>query len=196
MSNTTPYTPFRVPHISRENVEEIFGPKANGQAASRLYQENRDLYERVRAEAVHLGILSERPENAWAVQQRKAELKMHPEFTSEEIAARAAFSEQDCRRLLGKGADDGKNELVEMKTTAPNKYQVFRAAAKSYGLIGDSVVIDRTFKPNAQPTDDGKFVLSDELAAKVNLPRGSRVSQEQFESVLKLIAEKNEGEKE
>jgi hypothetical protein len=186
MSNLFPAAKY-----SKTQCERVF--KHDGRLAMQIKQENPAEYAELRKSAEMHGIVGPEPQNQWAVQQRKADLKMHPEFTSEEIAARAAFSEQDCRRLLGKGAEGGPNELVKMRAGAPNKYQVFRAAAKSYGLVGDSVVIDRTFKGTAEPADDGKFVLSHELAAKVNLPSGSRVSQTQFESVLKLIAEKNEG---
>jgi len=189
MESPKPYSPWASHKFSRAKVEEIFGSKANGTVAQRLFNENPELYRELRAEAVSHGILENPRPNPW---WGRAGAPKERTYSNEEIAARAQFTEQECKEWFGRdGAEGNRNNVGNLAKENPAKYAALRAAAVSYGILPETpnTIVQRTPKPaQQQPVDDGKVAIGEDLARRANLPVGLRVDQGQLNKIIEAVA--------
>lgn len=182
-SNT--YNPFKPREFSKAQVEQVIGPKSDARLAQKIKQENPNLYAALRRQAEVDGLAAPIPQpySAWRMPKDRV-------FSDAEIIARSKYSEQDCRNIFCKsGVTGGVNNAGNLFKNDPQKYNEMRQAAVSYGLIPETqpAPIVHTDKPVRQEPEG--FVLSDAIADKINLPRGTRVTTEQFAKITTILNE-------
>ena len=174
--------------FSKQTVARFFGPHSSKEAAQ-LKREDPTLYAAIRRQAQADGLVGNN-EHFSSLAASQADFdRRHSEqrFSTDALRARAAFSEADCRELLTrKGSDGNSNNLATMKTKQPDKYNLFRLAAESYGLVSA-----RPTQPEKKqaPKDDGRFQLGQALRDRFRLPEGYMVDSEEFTQLTNLASE-------
>jgi|HubBroStandDraft_2_1064218.scaffolds.fasta_scaffold75316_4 hypothetical protein len=174
------FNPFEKEKYSREQVETIFGAKANGAVAQRLRTENAEMYADVKREAIRIGLLGpgsvvETP----APYVKPGPVELSISFTDAEILARPDHDEKSLRELFAGKATTGKN-IGKIATDAPSLYASLRRAAQLRGILprdpGEAAATQQ------EPRQAG-FRLSDNLARLAHLPLGVHVTAEQFAKI-------------
>lgn len=184
--DTSTFTPFPQRQFTKQQVEALFGPKSDAKLAQKTKTENPNLYSAVRQQAILDGLAAPipTPYAAWRMPRDR-------KFTDREIEVRSKHSEQECREMFGKSGDTGGVKNVgKLYAENPAAYLELREAAVSYGIIPESQprpVNHTTPKPATEPPQG--FVLSDAIADKINLPRGTRVTTEQFAKITTILNE-------
>lgn len=175
--------------FSKETVRRFFGPHSS-KAAAELKKESPDLYAAIRAQAQADGLVGDSHFESSLVKSVRDYDKRHPQqrFTVEQLRARAAFSEADCRELLTRtGSDGNQSNLGNMKAKEPERYNLFRLAAESFGLVAPRSV--QPERKQTQPKDDGKFVLGEPLRDRFHLPEHYMVDEKEFTALTNLASE-------
>jgi len=178
---------------STEEVQKLFGKKADTRLATQVIRTNRAYYESVRRQAIADGILDAPREHWMAAHYKNQAAKNAPRVLSEsQVRAVAQFSREECERLLLKRADDpGAENMNSLRRNDPARYEVFRTACVAHGLLRERAA--RPEKPKTlleQLTEpDGMVAVGDALRAKLNLPEGYRVPAEQLSRLVEIAAE-------
>jgi len=185
--------------FSREFIELHFGPHSSAIAATKLKKEHPLEYKAAREQAVRDGLLDVQREHVWAPNVRAAEAAKSPHsWSDEEILARAAFSEERCKELLGRTGQEGTTDTLS-KVKAEGRYQQFKLAAVSYGLLAPSAPgapgsngnkpkppLQQMLQQNNNDASAGHIAISDSLADSLRLPRGTRVPPERLSGLISL----------
>ena len=169
-------------------VRQVFGPASSASLASRIARENPALYRELKVDAVSLGILAsvEGPKTPMqTILAKSAAASQQTTLSDAEIAARARFSEQECRRLFVESHTGDQNNAANLKKNDPNGYAAAKLAAASYGLLN--------FSPDNLPqrpvtTGDELVTVSADLSRKANLPEGIKVSVQQLDTIVRSVA--------
>ncbi|HEV2616378.1 MAG TPA: hypothetical protein VGU63_07190 [Candidatus Acidoferrales bacterium] len=180
------FNPFgNTPKHSRERVSRIFGKGSSGKLAQETKMQNPALYAELRQAAVFYGLLCEVPMSPLEKLLRPKERV----FSADEIRCRIRFSEAEVKALYGKGGNDlGAENLNDIAQKDPQRYEDLRCAARSYGFALSERQTQGTAKPHAA-AEDNRFLLSDELALKANLPVGTRVTSSELDLIISGIVE-------
>jgi hypothetical protein len=174
----------------KSKVESVFGPKANGTLASKIYREDKALYDELRADAQALGLLGPVREHVWSKNYQKTERQ----YTPDEIRARARFSETEVRELFQRsGQDGGKRNLGTIQKDNPAEYELLKVAAQSYGVLPprqDPPAYRRGQAPKpVEQVEDGKVSIGADLARRANLPESLRVNQSDLNAIVEAVAD-------
>jgi len=186
---------FKSRQHDRTDVEKVFGPRSDARLAQRMYTENKAYYESLRAQAQADGIIDAPREHPWAAMVRAQEAKAAGRvYSDSEIAAMSEFDEATCQRYFRDANPNGSRDNVgEMQKNDPQKYDRLRLSAVARGILPPTPnAIQRPVQRPPEPVSDGRFKLADALADRVNLPRGTRVSADQLDSIIKIIVEKTD----
>ena len=190
----------KAPSYSREFCERYFGRNSSAKLATELKRTSPETYQAVRAVSVQYGLIDAQREHVWARNVREQAAKNAPRsYSDEELLARAAFSESECRELLTKKANDPGQNLGDLAKDKA-QYAKFRAAAISYGLLAapsapgapgsngpkaPSALQTQLNKANHDATT-GHIIVSDVLADSLRIPRGTRVPPERLSALIEL----------
>jgi hypothetical protein len=186
------FSPFTRPKFTREQVLEVFGPgKGTGAVANRLFKENPALYQEIKQSAItEHGLLAPPRANPWWGKNGEPKQRV---YSDEEIAARAQFTEAECREMYGRSGSDGnKNNVSALAKDNPARLAILRAAAVSYGILPETpnTVVRPVPKPaQHEPEDDGLVAIGEDLARRGNLPAGLRVNQDKLNTIVKAVAD-------
>ena len=179
-----------LPHerqFSEKTVKTYFGPDSSA-AASQLKRENPSLYAAIRAQAVADGRVGPATRAVGLAKMKLDFDERHaqPELTTEQLRARAAFSEEDCKSyLLRSGEAQGfADNLASMKRDNPEKFRLLKIAAKSYGLPVSDAPVAKPQAKEPEPT----FLLAEPLRSRFHLPEGHQVTEEAFLALQRLAA--------
>jgi hypothetical protein len=196
-----PFDPLREkPHHSKKELDALFkGPLV---VLQRLFKENPSRYRELRAEYMQHGGIDA---PGYRDETNKRSVGPQPRtFSDSEIVARAEFSEAEVRRYYTQsGQDANRDNLGTLLKQDPEKAARLKVAAISYGILPSSAANppQRPVAKPAQPATpaDDRVVISDDLAAKANLPVGLRVTQDQLNKIMHAVADvelakKNSGE--
>lgn len=177
------FNPFEKPEYSPAQVARFFGKSANGAEANKLFRENKPLYDSLRKQAVALGLVAARPVYADPDYRRRFEPR---QFTAEELRVRNLYSEAEVRAFFT-GSGGGKDNPAELMKADPQKYADMRTAATSYNVL-DAVVP----KPEkiAPTRSADRFPLSESYAKSFGLEPGTPVTEGEFLSMVRVLAER------
>src|SRR5580700_5953463 len=126
---TTPYDPRKpLSEHSRADVELVFGKKGDAAKASRMFRENRPLYDSLRQAAEDYKILG--PSATGTPAPNVPYKPPTRTYSTDELAARGRYPEQDIRAFFA----DAKTANALFHSDR-NEYEARREAGVTYGLF-------------------------------------------------------------
>jgi hypothetical protein len=181
-------------NYTKAEVETIFGPKSNGKIANELHRDHPEIYRAVRAQAVAMGIVGA---ESYVTPEDLARFTSGPrQFTENELRVRQMYSETEVRELFGGNGNPGNRQNAgKLHAEDPQKYADMKAAAISYGILPASSATKPAPVRPVKAAEPSTFPLEDSIADRANLPRGTRVTLDQFSTVMRNIAEHEQREK-
>jgi len=194
---------------TRGNIERLFGPKSNASLANKTALENPALYREVRAEAELLGLVGPAREVALEYSQttelneegRHRQIEKQSPILDAELQDGAEFSRERVKQYISgqiveitPGFYANRSKLRDASAPLDARY---REAAVAHGLLSPDphviVSVDQRKTPVAPAAPAPKkklssdFIISDELAEKSGLPKGTPVSAEKLQNITQEI---------
>jgi len=172
-------------------AKQFFGRESSAVKAQRLRTEDPVAYAEMHKDAEFYGLVDP---PAYFDPSRDAFSPERRTYTPEELQLRQEFSEQEIRDLYRGINTTATHNLAAIQKSDPAKYQRIRAAAVSYGVVDpESVVIvkHRQAKPQTQ-NDNEPFVLSEEHCRQFNVPRGTRMTFDEFTAAVNVYTSHQE----
>lgn len=178
---TTPYDPRKpLSEHSRADVELVFGKKGDAAKASRMFRENRPLYDSLRKAAEDYKILG--PSLIKTPAPNTPYKPPVKTYTPSELKLRGDFSEDYCRQLFASGDAKAAKALFESDREA---YENVKDSAIAFGILPARLTPRPQPAPVAAP--EPLHRISPELAAESGLPRDVELPWAQ---VTQLIEQK------
>jgi hypothetical protein len=187
--------PFVVPKYSKAQCAKLFGPKADGNAAQKLFRENPALYREVRDSAEQHGLIGAPPRSASPVvrmvqdAQAKLDAAANRTLTVEEARACALFSADACREMFTRSGQAGaSNNVAALKKSDPEKYRLAKISAIVNGVLPPQPYPAPIAAP-VEPPKDTRITISDSLADDLHVARGTKVNADELHEFIAVASE-------
>jgi hypothetical protein len=169
---------------SKAELEKLF--TGDSRILNRLKNENPELFESYRAEAVEHGLLAPRPE--WANPNYRDRYKETP-LTEDEIRSRASVSREECLSYYAANSDGNHNNLSKLAKENPERYKIVREASIAHGIIAKPQPKPYVAEPRSTPENRTILTLSDEQCDRIGVKHGHQVDEKQYLAVVGIIHE-------
>ncbi len=190
------FSPFKVRKFSKENVEKLFGPKADGALANKTRLENSELYFAVREQAVEDGLVGPAsyatPTELQAHSQKLAAKAQGEQVTQEEFESRAKHPYQKVKDFFSGRLTELPPPAV-LRVKNPELYRELHVAARSYKILANEapVEVSSNVKPSSVPkfTPEPRHGIPAEYAQVFGLPENYQATSSEFNSMVKAMIE-------
>lgn len=177
--------------FQEKQAAKIAGAKwksLSGAELQKIRVEQPDLYRTLRAGAQAAGILGP-PSYGVPSDLPKSRERV---YSTEEITARARWSEQDCIRFYRDNTAGDKNTIAALQKSDPEGARLLRIAAQSFGTIAVTPHVEKKSPLLTPPADpEVRIAIGERLGAAVNLPATYRAGPLEFEAIVRIAAEKD-----
>jgi hypothetical protein len=179
------FDPFAKPKHDLKTASKFFGKNSSAVDAMRLKNENPPLYDELRksAEFEHNLI---GPRGYFKTEDWKPADPNAKHYDEETLRARANYDRAACEALFK--STGSKHNAAELAKT-PAAYRLAKLAAVSFDILPPDTHIPPVTVIPQQPVDTS-VAIGNELADRLNLPRGYRAqSHDELQSIIRLDSE-------
>jgi hypothetical protein len=173
---------------ARRNAEKF--KSMTGREAQDLFKTNRAEYDRLRASSQAVGEIGA-PGYAVVSDLPKSRERI---YSTEEITARARWSEQDCIRFYRDNTAGDKFTIAALEKVDEVGAKLLRIAAQSFGVIAVTPHVEKKsplLTPPAEIDPQPRIAIGEALGSKLNLPATYKVGPLELEGLINLAKAKD-----